>query len=169
MIESFNEEPSLARFQFRARTQWLDGGHTRTTVKDFYGAGRERQGRQRPFVIDSDLPSMFEGGNTAINPLEHLLSVVGSCLTTTLVYHAAARGIFIDAVECAVEGDIDLLGFLGVDETVPQSYEEIRVLVSIEANAPDSELDELVVRAKRYSPIAIALGQSMRFIVERTV
>jgi uncharacterized OsmC-like protein len=167
MIDGIRKEPSLARFQFRARNQWLDGGHTRSTVKNFYGAGRERIGRQRPFVLESDLPAVFNGGNTAINPLENLLSALAACLTTTLVYQATVRGIYIDAIECSVEGDIDLRGFLGLDETVARGYEEIRVSVDIEADVPDDKLDSIVELGKRYSPLIELLSHGTRVVVER--
>lgn len=169
LIDDIKAEPSLARFQFRARNQWIDGGHTRSTVKNFYGAGRERHGRHRPFVLESDLPAVFNGGNTAINPLESLLSAVGACLTTTIVYQASARGIYVDAVECSVEGDIDLRGFLGLDEDVPLGYEEVRMSVSIEADVPEVELDSLVAMGERYSPLIGMFRPNTRIIVERIV
>jgi hypothetical protein len=38
-IDHISADPSLARFRFRARNEWLDGGHNRTTIGGFYGAG----------------------------------------------------------------------------------------------------------------------------------
>jgi uncharacterized OsmC-like protein len=167
MIDRIRSEPALGQFQFRARTQWLDGGHTRSTVKDFYGAGREQHGRHRPFVFESDLPAVFNGGNTAVNPLENLLSAVGACLTTTIVYQSSARGIYIDAIDCQVEGDIDLRGFLGLDASVPLGYEEIRLRVSIEADVADDDLDSLIALGQRYSPIIGMLRPATRVTVKR--
>jgi uncharacterized OsmC-like protein len=167
MIDAIRSQPWLARFQFRARNQWLDGGHTRTIVKNFYGVGQERKGRHRPFVLESDLPALFDGGNTAINPLECLLTAIGACMTTTLVFQAAARGINVDAIECSVEGDIDLRGFLGLDDEVPRGFERIKIAVNIEADLPDNELDRIVDLGTSYSPILELLSHGTQVIVER--
>jgi hypothetical protein len=40
-INAIQENPKIARFQFRARNEWINGGHSRTTIQDFYGAGQE--------------------------------------------------------------------------------------------------------------------------------
>ena len=117
-IEHVSADPTLARFQFRARNRWIDGGHNRTTIKEFYGAGREDASRTEPFVLDADEPPVLLGENQAPNAPEYVLHALASCLTGTIVYHAAVRGIALSALESTVEGDIDLQGFLGLDETV---------------------------------------------------
>jgi uncharacterized OsmC-like protein len=153
VVEDFRLNPQSAGFQFRARNQWLDGGQTRSTVKNHYSGGREQRVRQRPFVLDSDLPGVGRGGNRAINPLEIQLAALAACFTTTLVYHAAARQVYLDAVDCVVEGEIDLRGFLGIHDLVPRGYSEIRMSVRIDASISVGQLDELVELAGRHSPI----------------
>lgn len=34
-ISAIKEDPKLAGFQFRARTNWLGGGHSRTTIQGY--------------------------------------------------------------------------------------------------------------------------------------
>jgi uncharacterized OsmC-like protein len=58
---------------------------------------------------------------------------LAGCLTTSLVYHAAARAIKIDEVEAKLEGDLDLHGFLGMSENVRNGYDSIRVTFKIKA------------------------------------
>lgn len=60
-IESISAKPELARFQFRARNRWIDGGHSRTVIKDFYGAGEEDATRTEPFTVDTDEPAVLLG------------------------------------------------------------------------------------------------------------
>ena len=55
-IDHVTADPALARFQFRARNHWIDGGYSRTTIKDFYGAGQEDATRTEPFTVDADEP-----------------------------------------------------------------------------------------------------------------
>jgi hypothetical protein len=45
--------------------------------------------------------------------VEVLIHALAACLTASLVYHAAAKGIRIEGVESSIEGDLDLRGFLG--------------------------------------------------------
>src|SRR3954469_24160544 len=98
-IEHITADPSLANFQFRARNQWIDGGHSRTEIKDFYGAGQEDTSRERPFTLDTDAPPVLLGGDAAPNAGEHLLHALASCISGTIVYHAAARGIALNGLK----------------------------------------------------------------------
>src|SRR5262245_52768518 len=151
-IDHISAEPALARFQFRARNQWIDGGHNRTTIKGFYGAGQEDTSRAQPFVVDADEPPVLLGENQAPNAGEYVLHALAACLTGTIVYHAAARGIALDGLECTIEADVDLQGFLGLDETVRPGFEEIRVVFTVAGDLDDEQLAELAGLA-RYSPV----------------
>ena len=117
-IDAIKETPGLAKFEFRANNRWINGGHNRTSVKDFYGAGREDASRKQTFVFDNDEPVVLLGEDNGANPVEFVLHALAGCLTTSLVYHAAAQGIKIDAVESTFEGDLDLRGTLGIDRDV---------------------------------------------------
>lgn len=158
---------ALGRYQFRAHNQWLDGGHTRTTVKDYFGAGAEQTSRTTPLVVESDTPALFRGGDRAMDPLEHLLAAIGACITTTVVWHAAARGIHVNAIDTWLEGDIDLHGWFGLDRDRPPGYNEIRVSVRLDAEAPDGALDQLVAAATRYSPLFNTITRGTRLEVRR--
>jgi len=152
-INQIEETPSLARFIFRAGNRWIDGGHNRTTIKGFYGAGQEDSSRQASFVIDNDEPAILLGQDKAANPTEFVLHALAGCLTTSLVYHAAAQGIEIEEVETQFEGDLDLRGFLGLSDGVRNGYENIRVTFKITADAPEEKLRELCQLAQKRSPV----------------
>src|SRR5262245_21690958 len=152
-INQIKETPSLAKFIFRANNRWIDGGHNRTTVKDFYGAGQEDTSRKALFVMDNDEPAVLLGQDNGANPTEVLLHALAGCLTTSLVYHAAAQGIEIEEVESQFEGDLDLQGFLGLSDGVRNGYENIRVTFKITADAPEEKLQELCQLAQKRSPV----------------
>lgn len=78
---------------------------------------------------------------------------MAGCLTTSLVYHAAAKGIKVDEIESTLEGDLDLHGFLGLDESIRNGYDSIQVKFKIKSDAPDEKLEELVQLAKNRSPV----------------
>ena len=152
-IKAIKETPGLAKFEFRATNQWINGGHNRTSIKDFYGAGQEDTTRKRTFVFDNDEPVTLLGEDNGANPVEFVLHALAGCLTTSLVYHAAAQGIRIDAVESKFEGDLDLRGFLGMNEDVRNGYENIRVTFKIKSDAPEEKLKELCELAQKRSPV----------------
>jgi uncharacterized OsmC-like protein len=155
-IDAIGAEPALARFQFRARNGWIDGGHNRSTIQGFYGAGQEDSGRAEAFTIDADEPPVLLGHDQAPNAAEHLLHALAACLTGTIVYHAAARGIVIDSLECELRGDLDLQGFLGLSADVRCGYQGIRVAFAVSGDLDDAQL-AVLAELTRYSPVRDSL------------
>ena len=151
-IDAVTADPALARFQFRARNHWIDGGYSRTTIKDFYGAGQEDATRTQPFTVDSDEPPVLLGQNRAPNTGEYVLHALAACVSGTIVYHAAARGIALVGVETTIEGDLDLQGFLGLDSSARPGYEQIRVTIQVTGDFDDDQLAELA-QLTSYSPV----------------
>lgn len=159
-IAAIKATPSIAKFNFRIRNQWVDSSHNISTVDEFYGAGQE-QTRARSFVLEADEPPVLLGHDTSANPVEHLLHALASCLTTSMVYHAAARGIEIEEIESTLEGDIDLHGFLELDKNVRQGFQGIRVKFKIKADVPDSQLQELGQLGSGHSPVFDSLSNGV--------
>jgi len=151
-IDAVTADPALARFQFRARNHWIDGGYSRTTIKDFYGAGQEDTTRTEPFTVDSDEPPVLLGENRAPNTVEYVLHALAACVSGTIVYHAAARGIALEGVETTIHGDLDLRGFLGLDSDVRPGYEQIQVTIKVAGDFDDDQFAELASLI-RYSPV----------------
>jgi hypothetical protein len=44
-VNAVQQNPSLARFRFRAHNEWIGGGHFRTTIQSFYGVEQEDTSR----------------------------------------------------------------------------------------------------------------------------
>lgn len=148
-IDAIKANRPLSKFQFRAHNRWLDCGHNRSEIQGFYGAGKEDDTRRQPFTYDNDEPSVLLGTDQAANPVEFLLHALAGCLTSTLAYHAAARGITIEAIESDLAGDIDIQGFLGLSNQVPRGYQTIRVTLRVRSKAPAAQLQELA----QFSPV----------------
>ena len=167
-IEAVKETPSIAKFKFRIRNQWDTGSHNVSTVSTFAGANQELS-HPRPFVLEADEPAILLGKDTAANPVEYLLHALASCLTTSMVYHAAARGIAIEEIESSFEGDIDLHGFLDLDPGVRKGYQGIRVQFKIKANVPDEQLQEIAQLGSRFSPVydSLTKGVPVTLTVQR--
>ncbi len=151
-IEAIKADPSLARFQFRLSNQWVNGGENRSRIDGFYGTGAEMR-HAKAFHLTNDEPEVLLSGDTAPNPVEYVLHALAGCLTTSLVYHAAARGIEIKGVTTAFEGDLDLRGFLGLAKDVRRGFETIRVVFDIDADCDAAKKQELIAMAEAHSPV----------------
>ncbi len=152
-IGAIKEKPELARFRFRAHSEWQGGGKSRTTIQGFYGAGTEDVSRTKPFTLEGDEPPVLLGENAGPNAVEAVLHAIASCLAVGFVYNAAARGITVESLSFDLEGDLDLHGFLGLSETVRPGYSGITVTYRVKANAPREQLVELCDHVQRTSPV----------------
>ena len=148
-VKAIQQNPKLASSQFRATNRWINGGHNRSSIQGFYAAGQEDTTRSKPFVLDADEPPVLLGEDHGANPVEFVLHALAACLTTGLVYHAAARGIRVESVESQLEGDLDLQGFLGLSDKVRRGFKEIRAQFKVKSDATAEQLKELT----RFSPV----------------
>ena len=164
-INVIKENSEISKFKFRATNEWQAGTHNQATVKSFYGALQEDNSRE-PLVYEIDEPPVLLGENKGANPVEYLLVGLSGCLTTAMVAHAAARGIEIKSVQSRLEGDLDVQGFLGLSETIPVAYQEIRVYFKIEADISDEEKQELVEMAQKYSPVFNTITRPVKVKVD---
>ena len=152
-MNDIKEKPMLAKFTFRSKNQWLDGGHNRSTIKDFYGYCREDDSRKTAFVFDNDEPPVLFGANRGPNPVEFIFHALAGCMTTTMTCYAAAMGIEIDEITSTFEGDIDVRGLLGLSDDVRNGYDHIRVTFDVKSSAPREKVEELIELAKNHSPV----------------
>jgi uncharacterized OsmC-like protein len=155
-IGAVQQDSTLAAFQFRAANRWMNGGHNRSTIGGFYGTAREIDG-EREFTLDADEPPLLLGGDKGANPAEYVLHALAACLTTSVVYHAAARGWAIDSIESRLEGDVDVRGFLGLSNAVPKGYQAIRVAFRIRSEVPVEKLQALCQFSPVYDMISRAV------------
>ena len=151
-LDAVKGQRDLAKFQFRATNRWISGTHSRTTIAGFYGAGQEMAHAQT-FTYDGDHPGVLVGKDNAPTPVEYLLHALAACLTSGIGNIASARGIDLKEVESTVEGNIDLLGLLGIDTNVRNGYQGIRVSFRIKGDAPEEDLKKLVFRSKDRSAV----------------
>ena len=204
-LNAVKAQPELASFRWRAHNEWIHGAHNRSTIKDFYAACQEDGSRMEAFTVDAGEPAILCGTDTGPNPAEYLLHALAACLTTSLVFVAAARGVgltrvetfALDAgepailcgtdtgpnpaeyllhalaaclttsivyvaaarkveltsVESTLTGDMDVRGALGVDEEPRNGFERIGVSFRVTGNAPEEKLRDVVERARQRSAV----------------
>jgi uncharacterized OsmC-like protein len=161
-VHAIEQEPDLGQCKFRARNKWLGGNHNCTTITGFYGARQEIPHKQT-FEMHADEPPIIAGGDVGANPVEHLLNALAACVTTSMVAHAAVRGIHIEELESELEGDIDLRGFLGLSSDVPKGFTEIRVRFKVKSDVDNLER---LQRLTAYSPVFNTITQGAKVDIQ---
>ena len=167
-LDAVKAQPDIAQFQFRARNEWISGTHNRSTIQGFYGAGQEDTSRTQPFTFDADHPGVLVGRNNAPTAVEFLLHAIAACLTSGLANIAAVRGVQLHRVSSTVEGDIDLLGILGISGEVRNGYRQIRVSFEIEGDASPEQLAALVEQSRRRSAVYDVLANGTDVVIDVT-
>ena len=151
-INLLDSQRELAEFQFRATNRWRQGTHSGTSIQSFYGAGGE-QSHVREFTFDADHPELLTGRDQGPTPVEMLLHGLASCLTAGIGNIAAARWVTLYEVESKLEGDLNMLGLLGISKDVRNGYQRIRVDFKVKGDAPSEKLREIVERSRDRSAV----------------
>ena len=126
------------------------------TIQGYYTAGKEHQ-HAKPFRLDADEPPLLVGGDKGANPVEYLLAALSSCMTNSIIYHAATRGITIESLESEFTGDLDLQGFLDLSKDVPKGFQNIEVTFKVKTDATENEIAKLY----HFSPVYSMLSRAV--------
>jgi uncharacterized OsmC-like protein len=167
-LDAVKGAPHIADFQFRATNEWISGTHNRSTIQGFFGAGQEDTSRTERFTYDADHPAVLVGGHNGPTPVEFLLHAIAACLTSGLANIAAARGVTLHRVRSTVEGDIDLLGILGLSDHVRNGYRQIRVSFEVDGDASAERLAALVEQSRRRSAVYDVLVNGTDVVIDVT-
>ncbi|GAA1771541.1 OsmC family protein [Agromyces humatus] len=155
-LNAVKETPEIAKFRFRARNTWEGGTHSRSEFSGFYGAMQEIQ-HNHVTEVHADHPAVLVGADHAPTPVEFLLHAIAACLTAGIGNIAAARGIPLHHISSTVEGDVDLLGILGLSDEVRNGYRSMKVTFTIAGDADADTLRGLVEQSRRRSAVYDAL------------
>jgi len=164
-LDAVKAQPEAAKFQFRARNQWISGTHSRSMIYDFFGLGAE-QTHLEEHTFEADHPTQLVAADNAPTPAEQLLHALAACITAGIGNVAAARGIELTRVESVVTGDIDLVGLLGIDTSVRNGYQGIEVRITIEGDASAEILQRVVERSVARSAVYDMLTNGTTVSVE---
>jgi uncharacterized OsmC-like protein len=150
-LDAVKASPEIAKFQFRATNRWISGTHNQSTIHGFYGAMQEMTHHQA-HVYDADHPAVLVGADNGPTPVEFVLHALAACLTAGLANIAAARGVNLESVESTVEGDIDLLGILGLSDDVRNGYQGIKVSFKVRGDDPE-KLRRVIEQSRKRSAV----------------
>jgi uncharacterized OsmC-like protein len=164
-INAVGGAPELAEFKFRARSHWVAGTHSIVSVADYDGAGGTHE-RPVAHMANADHPAVLVGGDNGPTPVEFLLQGLAACITAGIGNIAAVRGVELTEVTSTVEGDINLLGILGLSDEVRNGYSGIRASFRIRGNAPAETLRAIVEQSKARSAVFDVLTNGVPVAIE---
>ena len=159
LVEAIKARPELANVTFSVESEWAGSfaGKSRT--------GAVRQGgesdfvRSDPFTFESDEPPALLGADAAASAGEYALQALAACYAVTFAANAAAQSIELSDLRLELEGDFNLHGFLGLDDSVRPGMQEVRVRVhAASPNATREQLQGLVEAVQQRSPIRDTLA-----------
>jgi uncharacterized OsmC-like protein len=166
VIRDVAADPAKGMVEFRVKSQWKGQTQTETEVESYKIGGQDVR---RRFKMTVDEPFELLGGNTAANPQEVLMTALNSCIMVGYVVGAAVNGIELERVEIETHGELDLRGFLGIDEKVPPGYEAIHYTVRIKGNGTPEQFRKIHDTVIKTSPNYFNVSRPVRIDADLVV
>ena len=139
-------DPTRAAVQFRAQGHGVGSVATSIAI------------RRHSVLVDE--PASLGGQDAAASPVEMVLAGLVSCQVVTYRIWAAKLGVQIDTIDVAIEADLDVRGFFGLDDEVRPGFGGVRVLVTL--GGPESRecYAELARVVDEHCPVLDLLANS---------
>lgn len=164
-LDAVKGNNDIAKFQFRATNKWISGTHNQSTINGFYGAMQEMQ-HVDEHVLTADHPAVLVGADHGPTPVEYVMHALAACLTAGIANVAAVRNVNLDSVESVVEGDIDLLGILGLGNgEVRNGFQGIKVSFKLEGDDP-AKLRQVVEQSMDRSAVYDIVTNGVPVVIE---
>jgi uncharacterized OsmC-like protein len=151
--ERYRAEPSTAVVTLRAEGKLGDGITCRVET------GRS--------LVDAGLHPATGGSGLEACSGDMLLEALVACAGVTLRAVATAIGIDVRDGSVKAEGDLDFRGTLGVSRDAPVGFREIRLDFSLDSDASDEQLDNLLRLTERYCVVFQTLNNSPQLSMQR--
>jgi uncharacterized OsmC-like protein len=152
-------DPKKGLTHWNVTTRWMGGARSDTAVTSCEIGG---QRVPRNFTIRADEPLELLGTNQFANPQELLIAALNACMSHGYVANFALQGITLRELSIETSGDIDLRGFLGLDESVKAGYEDLAITVHLKADATPAQIEQVHDVVCRTSPNVFNLSQPIR-------
>lgn len=159
IVETVRADPINGHVRFRVSTRWTGQTRSESVIESYELAGQKID---RRFKIVADEPSELMGQNSAPNPQELLMTALNACMMVGYVANAALQGIELEAIEIDTSGELDLRGFLGLDDTIPPGYRQIDYTVRISGPGTPEQFEEIHQAVMKTSPNFFNLNQPIR-------
>jgi len=164
-VGAVQQTPVLAKCKFYGSAEWQGGARVKSTSPGFDQAEgdlliQHRDSEPQGYVGDE--PAALLGSDSGPSAAEALLQAMAGCISVTTSYHAAARGIRLDALDVDFAGDMDLQGFADVNDTVSPGYQNIRGRVYVKAGGSREEIEEFMKFTTSHSPMCNSVARPVQ-------
>jgi putative redox protein len=103
------------------------------------------------FVVDE--PAALAGDDVAASPVEVALGALISCQIVVYRLYAQNLGIRVDSISASAEGDLDVKGLFGIDETVRPGFSAVRLKINVTGPEDDARYEELHKAVDAHCPV----------------
>jgi len=149
---AFSADPAKASFTFACESDLVED--------------TECSNRVRGHVFTIDKPAELGGSDKGANPVEMVLAALAACRIITYQFHAGRLGIPLRGVSISFAGDLDLRGFLAMDESIRPGYAGITGDCTVISEADEAQLAALDAAVERHCPVAdiVAIATAMAVV-----
>lgn len=137
--QAVTDDPAAARALFSTHSTLT--GVTEVTVRT----------ATHEFTVDE--PPALGGDGSAPNPVEYALASLGSCQAITYRFWAEQLGISFDELTVTVDGDLDIRGFLGFNDSIRPGFSAVRVRVGITGPETPERYQQLAAAVDEHCPV----------------
>lgn len=137
VVSTFTARPGSAQDTYHARAE-AGAGLTATTTED-------------EWTLSFDMPEALGGSGTAPTPGVYGRATLLACLAIGLRMEALRTGLPHTRIAVDMECDCDNRGIFGIDEVSP-GYEDFRLTVEVESDAPEPSVRDWLDRTLAHSP-----------------
>jgi uncharacterized OsmC-like protein len=149
LVGEIKKDSAKGFVRFKVASSWKGQTRSEARVESYFMNGQEIP---RRFSIAADEPPELLGQNTAPNPQELLMAAFNACIMVGYVATASVMGISLDSIEIQTEGELDLRGFLGIDENVKPGYDSIQYTVHIKGDGSPEQFQAVHENVLKTSP-----------------
>jgi len=150
-----------SRATYGVTLNWESGTKTSVKTKNIL-FGNHKIVRDFEFKIDE--PTQFLGVNYAPNPAEYMLGGLAGCMAVTFMAGATAMNIEIDQLQLEIDGELDLKGFLGLNNDSDVGFPELKFIFNVKGNGTQEQYDTLIERVSKHSPNFNTIQNEVRMI-----
>lgn len=166
-IEGIENRAADGQTTWTVTSTWKGGTRTDHAIDGVQIGGRNID---RKFSLSIDEPCELGGTNRFANPQEYLMSAINACMMVGYSATAALMGVNLTRLEVQLEGDIDLRGFLGIDQNVKAGYNRLKQTVHIAGDGTPEQFARIHEIVKATSPnyfnITTAIPMASELVVE---
>ena len=105
-----------------------------------------------PWKLKADMPDGAGGNAAGPTPGVYGRAALGSCLAIGYMMRAAAKNIPINSLEVEVQASYDDGPLFGTTSDVFPGYSEVKYIVTIESEASEEEIMQILNEADQHSP-----------------